>query len=217
MDKVDRLSDSEVVKKRIKLEDYEVKKMEISTISNNTHVAEFNDLDESIEELLKNYKPVLERYFTAMYCIGFNDKPIDHQVVLFHSNKICLLTIAPSHPVMKFKKTILKINCDVGNLNRLDNKVSGKGKKGGQKLLPNTVLCVIEACDGTKYNFYSTIKGKLLEMNDSLQENPNRLLGYTNTKGHIAVVLSDLSAVNFCKQNMLTECEYQNKIVKENT
>lgn len=212
MNKLERLSDSDVLKKRIKLEEkHEVKKMEISTISN---VTESNELHESIEELLKNYKPVLERYFTAMYCIGFDDTPIDHQVVLFHSNKICLLTIAPSHPVLKFKKTILKINCDVGNLNRLDNKVSGKSKKGGQKLLPNTVLCVIEASDGTKYNFYSTIKGKLLEMNDSLQENPNKLIGFTNSKGHIAVVLSDLSSVNFCKQNMLTVCEYQNKIVE---
>lgn len=192
----------------------------ITPCNEETKNGKTNALISKIEEsipILEKYPSVVERYFTTMYCLSINDKPIDHQIVLFHSNRICLLTIAPSHPCLKLKKTISRINCAVGKQNRWDNKVTGKGKKGGQKLEPNTVLCVIETNDGDEYKFYSTVKGRLLEINDALQENPNLLIGFPNTKGFIAVVLSDLSTVEMHKQHMLQEEEYRKLIEEEET
>lgn len=155
------------------------------------------------------YQSVLERYYKPMYCLNIDGKPIDHQCVLFHSNKICLLTLAPSHPIIKHNITISRINFNVdGNVDRLKNKVSGKGKRGGQKLMPNTVLCEVQTADGNWYKIYSCIKGKLIEINETLIEGPIMLLAYPKTIGHIAVLLSDLSTVEMCKRDMIDQEEY---------
>ena len=82
--------------------------------------------------LLQPYQTVEERYYSKYYFVQSNGE--DH-VVLVHTNRICLVSLAPNHPVIKEKKTIKKLDFDVSkNCNRLKNTVSGKGKKGGQGL-----------------------------------------------------------------------------------
>ena len=39
------------------------------------------------------------------------------------------MTVAEWHPLLREKKTISKVNYDVDGTNRLDNKISGKGKR----------------------------------------------------------------------------------------
>lgn len=44
--------------------------------------------------------------------------------------RICIVTVASSHPLLAENKTVVKVDFQVGEeTNRLDNKVSGKGKK----------------------------------------------------------------------------------------
>ena len=83
-------------------------------------------------DLSQPYQTVEERYYSKYYFVQSNGE--DH-VVLVHTNRICLVSLAPNHPVIKEKKTIKNLDFDVSkNCNRLKNTVSGKGKKGGQGL-----------------------------------------------------------------------------------
>ena len=57
----------------------------------------------------------------------------DHVKILLHSNGICVLTLAPSHPILTRGLTVDTVDFQVSKrVNRLQNTVKGKGKKGGQ-------------------------------------------------------------------------------------
>lgn len=47
--------------------------------------------------------------------------------------RICIVTVAEWHPLLREKKTISQINYDVEGVNRMDNKISGKGKRVSSK------------------------------------------------------------------------------------
>ena len=65
-----------------------------------------------------------------------------------------MITVAPSHPLLQCKQ-IVKVNFQVSTkVNRLDNKVSGKGKKGAQHLQPESLICEVTSSDGSKYSLY---------------------------------------------------------------
>lgn len=93
--------------------------------------AEYDDLGvPSITEAYKGeYPSVVDRYFTRFFYqkpseTGDNE---DH-VVLFHSNRLCLIGLAKSH--VAFTKGIESINYNIGNSDRSLNQVKGKHKKG---------------------------------------------------------------------------------------
>lgn len=181
-------------------------------------IVSLNDLDitNSID-LNGEYKTVLQRYYKPMFLTKIGEKVIDHQCVLFHSNRICLVTIAPSHPIIVEKKSIIKIDfVTEENVDRLKNKVSGKGKRGGQKLEETSILCKVECDDASTYTIYSCVKGKLIEINKNLIENPNLLATKYNTYGHIAIILTDLSVINSLKNSMLDEDTYKKTVLDAN-
>jgi hypothetical protein len=141
--------------------------------------------------LCEKYPSVVERYFTHQNVMGEDGDPA--VVLLFHSNKICLVTLAPNHKVLSSGSPIRKVNFKVGDkLDRSSNKVVGKGKKGGQHLMENSLLCIIECEDGTSYNILAGVKGKLVEVNENLISNPQLLVSHTETNGYIAVILQKL-------------------------
>jgi len=141
-------------------------------------------------ELCDNYPSVVDRYFTRHY---FTDDQDDNMCLLFHSNKICVVTIAPSHAIFKKKLAIKKINFKIGEkLDRMDNIVKGKGKKGAQHVDASSVLCIIQCEDDSEYRVKACVKGKLVEVNENLIANPQLLLTKPETEGYIAVVLQRL-------------------------
>lgn len=138
-------------------------------------------------------KSVVDRYFTRIFKTDIMGKFCEDQCVLQHSNKICVITVAPSHPLLQCKQ-IVKVNFQVSTkVNRLDNKVSGKGKKGAQHLQPESLICEVTSSDGSKYSLYSCIRGKLVEVNEKLVTNPQLLLEKPQTEGYLAVVLPKLT------------------------
>ena len=60
------------------------------------------------------------------------------------------------------------MNFDVGNMNRLQNQVKGKRKKGGIWLEPNAPLCEIRCMDGSEYRVLACVRGHLMEINQRL-------------------------------------------------
>lgn len=160
-------------------------------------------------------RSVTERYYTPRYCINVEGKQFEDQCVLFHSNNVCLVTIASQHPLIAKKKEILKIDFQAStNINRLDNRVLGKGKHGGQFLLQNSVLCTVKCIDGTSYIIHSCLKGKLVEINENLIENPNLMIERPNSEGYIAIVLPRKCDIENIKKELLNEEEYRDEVQK---
>ena len=92
-----------------------------------------------------DYRTVTDRYYTKLYHID-KDRERSHDIlVLNHSNKICLITLAPSHPVLRKNLIIKKVNFEVSKkVDRKTNKTTGKSKKGGQVLEPISILAIVE-------------------------------------------------------------------------
>ena len=98
----------------------------------------------------EDYKTVTERYYTKFYCVDQDRDKHQDILVLNHSNKICLITLAPTHPVIANKLKVNKVNFEVSKkIDRKSNKTSGKSKKGGQALEHNSILAVIETDSGS--------------------------------------------------------------------
>lgn len=161
------------------------------------------------------YLSVSDRYYEHKYCTMFStaEKNLD-QRVSFHTNRVCMISLAENHPVMKEKKVISKINCVVNKIDRLANVASGKGKRGAQKLSQNSILCYIECDDGTSYPVYSCIKGKLLEVNENLLTKPHLIIDKPTSDGYIALILPRIITSCENKDSMLSQNEY---FANENT
>jgi len=108
------------------------------------------------------------------------DESRGHYLVHLHSNGLCYLALAPTHPLNHFEIQSVEYVAQ-----RLQNKVSGKRKRGSQLIHSSTHLCSITtaAKDGGKsYKIRSCVEGKLLEINTRLLTNPqevkNPLRGY---------------------------------------
>lgn len=155
-----------------------------------------------------NYPSVVDRFFTKYYYICDNNAD-KVQTVLFHSNRICLVGLDESH--MAIKKGIQSINFDIGNCDRSKNKVSGKGKKGAMNLQPTSTLAIITCDDGTQHKIISCITGKLVEVNDRLLTNP-KLIGQDGV-GYVAVILPKIEKCDQIKTQLLTEEQYNLKLL----
>lgn len=164
------------------------------------------DILDSIPDL-STFKSFTDRYFSKRYVLNVNGVKNNDIMVMFHSNRITLLSLAPTHFFFK-NNTEYKINFSVGKIDRLSNTVKGKGKKGGQKLMPNSVICKVEHADGTSFEVLSCLKGTLVEINEHLVKNPELLRELPDSKGFIAIILSTIAVSESTKNEMLTHEEY---------
>lgn len=155
-----------------------------------------------------NYPSVLQRFFTKYYYLRENNMDELH-TVLFHSNRICLIGLDASH--VAIKKGIKSINYDIGNCDRSKNQVSGKGKKGAMNLQPSSTLAIITCEDDTEYKVVSCITGKLIEVNERIVKNPKSI--GTDGLGYVAVVLPKIDKCDEIKSELLTEEQYNLKLL----
>uniref|UniRef100_A0AAY5LB46 Protein Abitram n=1 Tax=Esox lucius TaxID=8010 RepID=A0AAY5LB46_ESOLU len=142
-------------------------------------------------------------------------KNCEDQCVLQHSNRICVITLAESHPILQNGNTIKSINYQISaGCSRLQNKVSGKSKRGGQFLTELAPLCRITCTEGVEYTIYSCIRGRLLEVNEGILERPELLLEKPSTEGYIAVILPKLEESKTVTNGLLSREEYENILSK---
>jgi len=85
------------------------------------------------------------------------------------------------------------VDFNVGKKDRLENKFSGKKKKGAIVLEPLDPICEVTTSDGQVYLLRATVKGSLLEVNDGLISNPNLLKQKSETDGYLAIIQPKLS------------------------
>ena len=100
-------------------------------------------IEESID-LNQPYLSVTERYYTPFYKVDEDRSRKNDLCLLVHSNRISLITLAPSHPLVSSTEKIT-VNCEVsGRIDRKQNKAVGKSKKGGQNLEPTSIVCYLQ-------------------------------------------------------------------------
>ncbi|XP_019946078.2 protein Abitram [Paralichthys olivaceus] len=162
-----------------------------------------------------NAPSVIERYYTRWYRADMKGKPCEDHCILQHSNRICVVTLAETHPILQNGRTIKSINYQISDgCSRLKNKVSGKSKRGGQFLTDFAPLCRITCSDETEYTIYSCIRGRLLEVNESILETPKLLLEKPSTEGYIAVILPKFEESKSITENLLSREDFERIVSK---
>lgn len=162
------------------------------------------------EEYIEDNPSIVDRYYTRYYYIkpGSKEEPY---LVLFHSNRVCLICLAPEHSVLK--NGIKSISFDIGNLDRSQNQVSGKGKKGGMALQQDSTLAIITGNNGEAYKVPSCIRGKLIEVNSRIIKNPELMSEIGD--GYLAIVLPKPEHCNEIRASLLTEEQYRTYLNKD--
>lgn len=157
------------------------------------------------------FKSFTDRYFSKRYIIDVGGIKNNDIMLMFHSNRITLISLAPSHYFFKTSDKF-KLNFIIGNVNRLNNSVKGKGKKGGQMLLPKSVICKVEHNDGTSFDIPCGMRGNLVEINENLVKNPELLREKPDSDGFIAIMLSTIAITDATKDELLTPEAYVQKL-----
>lgn len=156
---------------------------------------------------------VTERYFVPYYKMN-PDKEGDDMCILIHSNKICMLALAPSHNVLRSSGDgTIQVDFQIGDkVNRACNKVSGKAKHGAQPLQETSNICSITCAANVRHLIKACVIGKLIEVNQALQEKPQLLHKPPHGGGYLAIVLLNIKLLDKMKQNLLTHQQYEEKL-----
>ena len=173
----------------------------------------------------EDYKTVTERYYTKLYSVDEDRVRRQDILVLNHSNKICLITLAPTHPVISNNLTVKKVNFEVSKkVDRKSNKTTGKSKKGGQPLETTSVLAIVETETESfpvKVSFdkyfkmfekfdivEAVVPGKLICINQELVHHPTKLSSHTDSEGHIAIILPAKGQYEHIRSDLVSHEDY---------
>ncbi|XP_020817753.1 FAM206 family protein CG9288 [Drosophila serrata] len=152
------------------------------------------------------YPSVVDRFFTRYYYFK-GDVPYQ---VLYHSNRICLICLAAGHPALA--QGIASVSFDVGNVDRSQNVVKGKAKKGGMILQAESTLALISTEKGETFKVPSCIRGKLVEVNTALVEEPKLLEQLPEGAAYFAILLPKIENCDSIKASLLTQEQYEQRL-----
>ena len=125
------------------------------------------------------YPSVLDRYYTT-HTLSNNQR------VSVHSNGLCVIGVAPSHPMLQSPLRVKAVSFRSHDGKKLGEiKVSGKHKTGAHWLNPRDLICTLTATDGSEAILYACIRGSVIEANTRLVDHPE-LLG--TPEGYVAVI-----------------------------
>lgn len=178
-------------------------------------------IDDSNEDEAKKmtYPSYIERYFTKYYKLNVKYPKNDH-LLLLHSNKVVICSLAPSHPILD--KTQFKIE-KIEFIQQVNEEMSGKHKNNAKNLNVLQALCRItciklntEPIVSAKFTIYSCMNAKLIEINEKLLTEPELLQNKPETHGFLAILFPKLDDINKQLSDLLTESEYLKEINKNN-
>lgn len=176
--------------------------------------------NEDLSDILQSIKfdgilpSITDRYFTPYYRIDVQ-KPGNDICIRIHSNRICMISLAPSHAILQKGKMVTKVNFRVSDkLDRASNKVSGKSKHGAQPLQSDSNICSITCSDGQTYIIKCCLIGKLVEINKLLLENPKIVKEPPHKGGYLAIALPNIKLLEDIKKALLTQELYDLSILQ---
>jgi len=139
------------------------------------------------------YPSVTKRYYTTHMMSN-------HQSLHQHSNGICVLGVAASHPMLQPPLRITGVafrSHDSKNL--MDTAVRGKKKAGAVFVTPRDMVCTVTVSDGSEVVLYACVRASVVEVNQRLIERPE-LLG--SPEGYVAILMPKLEE----KKTMVEAC-----------
>ncbi|TPP62732.1 hypothetical protein FGIG_09200 [Fasciola gigantica] len=129
-------------------------------------------------------KRFLDRYFHAVYMTDMAGSPFNDLCILHHSNELFVIGLAPGHSLFRgcFEDSpngcvinlkphkILGLDFKVSkNVDRLDNCVRGRRKRGSQIFASTTDPIAFAVCDrGVRHKLVCGLPGRLIEVNKNL-------------------------------------------------
>ena len=176
----------------------------------------FDGKDDEMPEAKKfNYPSFVERYFRKYYKLDIK-RPFNDHLVLLHSNRVCVCTVAPSHPVLnKAKYKIERIDFT----QNVSENMKGKHKQNAKVLHVLQPFCHIfckniqtEPQSDEKFTIYSCINAKLIEVNDEVVKNPELLQDKPESDGYLVILYPRIDKIMDQFTSLITHEEY----VKEN-
>lgn len=148
-----------------------------------------------VNRILDDFPTPSERYYDIRLVPSEGRRSyfgeVGDQCIMFHSNRVCLLTLAPTHPVIAEDKRIIRIEHTFEGYDKIDRLASqpkGKSKKGSQKLQKNSPICAIVCDDGVKYVITACLGSKLIEINQRVCAEPNLVKRKPLSLGFIAII-----------------------------
>ncbi|KAG9415892.1 Mitochondrial inner membrane protease ATP23 [Aphanomyces cochlioides] len=161
--------------------------------------------DATVVDYVARTGTMVDRYYTRLYAADIMDKPNEDQFVNMHSNRLCVIGIAPGHCIFTHSLTVTSITYESSVQ---DSKVTGKKKKGGVWLNPDTVVCRVTCSNDQTFSFRSCIRGALIEINDNLTANPTLLTEKPFTLGYLAIVRPKPVEIAEIQASLLHQDEY---------
>ncbi|OQR98600.1 hypothetical protein ACHHYP_08347 [Achlya hypogyna] len=158
-----------------------------------------------VAEYVARTGSMVDRYYTRLYASDVLEKQDEDQYVNMHSNRLCVLGIAPGHAIFKENLTVTKVEFE---RSVLDNKVSGKKKKGGVWFNPSSIVCKVVCSNEATYTLRSCIRGALIEFNERLLEAPELLTRKPFTEGFVAIVRPKPVEVAEIQASLLKHADY---------
>jgi hypothetical protein len=125
------------------------------------------------------------------------------QYIAMHSNRLCLLGIAPGHSMFQCGRTVTRV------VFHHEVQISGKKKKGAVALQHYSILATVECSDGSRWPVYGAAPARLIECNARLAADPSLLRPDTcRTEGFLAVVTPRPDKVQYIQETLLSKEEY---------
>merc|ERR1712228_469643 len=148
-------------------------------------------------------KNAVQDNYTRFYAV---DREFHHDMYLDkHYNGMCILGLAPSHPIRMNKMKIKEISFELGKRTASSFEVSGKKKTNAVKISKDTKLCKIYIEDKNdvkmeqdvnekkndeefdSFVFEPKIFGKAIQINKRLMDEPNLIVDSSDFEGWIVI------------------------------
>ena len=149
---------------------------------------------------------VLQRYYATH--TTSNEQRLD-----VHSNGLCVLNVAPTHPALQPPHHVVEISYRSDNKNVMQTEVHGKKKAGAVFVQPRDMVCTLKLSDGSSVTLYACVRGRIIEINHRLVDRP-ALLG--TPEGYVAILMPKMCEKKSIGE-ALEEFERQTPLAVEST
>lgn len=150
------------------------------------------------------YPSVIERYYTKYYRTNVHNELNNDMLVLVHSNRVCVLMLSEKHPILEKSLVINSIE----SLASINQSMSGKSKRGADYVQPNKLLYRIQCENDQNFTICASIKGRLVELNDTIIKTPSVLQQKPHGEGYLAVFIPSLKDGENNLKLLTTEQDY---------
>jgi hypothetical protein len=162
------------------------------------------------------YLSYTDRYFKRYYKLDVKYKGNDH-LILMHSNRVAVCTIAPSHPILdKSKYKVERIEF----IQNVNEEMSGKHKHNAKNVNVDQPICKVYCKNLIKENneldevyflICSCLNAKLIEINERLLEQPDLLQEKPFTEGYISILMPKLDNITQQINELIDQSTYLEK------